>query len=426
MNRCSLLLGCLLCAVALPDSGAEIDAAGAQQHLREAAGAREAGDYAAYTRALEAALELNPGSYYTRYAMARGYARIGRPDEALAVLERLAAARVDFGVAEDESFTALRELPRFQALLATLAEATRPISRGRHRYTFDRLGLIPEGIAGHPASGRLFFGSMRTGEVFVVDSHGQLAKFAEVTHRDRPLSAIGMTVDAARGLLWVVGTSFFLTEGYREDEPVHSGVFGFDLTSGDLERKILGQDVGHGYNDVTLGTGGELYLSGAVIGRVAPDGEAIEPVATDRAIFGSNGIVATPDGRHLITSSYPVGIAVIDLADGTTRYLESPEHVPLYGIDGMYLHRGDLIAVQNGLEPWRLVRLKLDPELRAVTAAVYLEFANPEMTATTGVIVGKELHFIGQAPAPEHPPAHFEEALAPNLGRTVIMTAPLE
>ncbi len=426
MNRRLLLLGWMLLVPALPASGAEIDAAGAQQHLRDAASAREAGDDAACTRALEAALQKNPGSYYTRYALARGYARTGRPDQALAVLEQLAAARVDFGVAADENFAALRELPRFKELLATLEAATRPVSRGRNRYTFDRLGLIPEGIAGDPATGRLFFGSMRTGEVFVVDQRGQLAKFAAVAHEGRPLAAIGMTVDPARGLLWVVGASFFLTEGYDEDAPVHSGVFGFDLASGDARRKILGEDVGHGYNDVTVGANGDLFLSGAIIGRVAADGDTIEPVATDRPIYGSNGIAVTPDGRYLITSSYPVGIAVIDLADGKTRYLDSPEHVPLYGIDGMYLHQGDLIAVQNGLEPWRLVRLKLDPGLRAVTAAVDLEFANPGMTATTGLIAGDEIHLIGQAPAPEHPPAHFDPALVPYLGRTVIMTAPLE
>lgn len=90
-----------------------------------------------------------------------------------------------------------------------------------HYFSCDEHALIPEGIALDAGTGRLFFGSMRTGEVFAVDRHRQVSRFATVEHEGRKLAAIGMTVDAGRGLLWVVGTQFFLTEGYDADAPAH-------------------------------------------------------------------------------------------------------------------------------------------------------------------------------------------------------------
>jgi sugar lactone lactonase YvrE len=289
----------------------------------------------------------------------------------------------------------------------------------------QRIDLLPEGIAWDAASGRLFFGSMRTGEVFVLDADRQLTKFATLQH-ETPQAAIGMTVDAKRNVLWVIGSAFFLTETVKPDAPRWSGVFGFDLDSGAEKFRYLRDDVGFGFNDVTLAPNGDLYLSGNLIGRVPANGTAIETVQTSEPVFGSNGIVVTPDGKHLITSSYPATLAVVRLADGHTRFLAAPDDVEQYGIDGLYLHDGDLIAVQQGIRPWRLMRFALNDELTAITDATTLDFANPLAIATTGAIVGDDILLIGQGAPAGAMPAHIPEAMRPFVGRSLIMTAPLD
>ncbi len=417
----------LLVVMLLPWASAdETPVTDSQQYLRDAAEAHQAGDYEQFAQSLETAYTLNPGSYYTRYNLARAYALTGRTDAALDMLEQLADARVDFGMAGDDAFASLRELPRFIELSARLAASTRPMLSSTHYISFDEHALIPEGIALDAGTGRLFFGSMRTGEVFVVDHHRQVSRFATVEHEGRKLAAIGMTVDTVRGLLWVVGTQFFLTEGYDADAPAHSGVFAFDLDTGAQVEKLLRDDVPNGFNDVTVGHDGSLYLSGGAVGIVPKGADTIELLTLDAEVVGSNGITATPDGLHLLTSSYPAGIAVIRLADGAVHYLDAPDDIPLYGIDGMYWHDGDLIAIQNGLGPWRLMRMKLDAELATITDTTTLEFGNPASTPTTGAIADNVIHHIGEGPAPEHPPAHFADNMAPYLGKIVIMTTPLD
>ncbi|MGB5345648.1 MAG: SMP-30/gluconolactonase/LRE family protein [Woeseia sp.] len=412
--------------IALPSaSPAQSGVAESQQHLRDANKAYEAEDFPAMIRSLETARELNPASLYTRYNLAAAYARNGDTERALELLEALVRARVDYGIADDSDFASLAGLPRFKTLLQRLVENTTPSGNSRIHYDIQRIDLLPEGIAWDAASERLFFGSMRTGEVFVLDAEQQLTKFAELLH-PTPQAAIGMTVDSKRDLLWVIGSAFFLTENARPDAPRWSGVFGFDLKSGEEKFRYLRDDVGFGFNDVTVAPNGDLYLSGNVIGRVPANGTAIEKLETSQPIFGSNGIVVTPDGNHLITSSYPATLAVVRLADGRTNFLTAPADIEQYGIDGLYLHAGDLIAVQQGIKPWRLMRFTLNDTLTAITAARTLDFANPLVIATTGAIVGDEILLIGQGAPVGEMPAHIPEAMREFVGRSLIMTAPLD
>jgi hypothetical protein len=412
---------CLLCATAAAQQGV----AESQQHLRDANAARAAGDYAAFTRSLEIAHRLNPESLYTRYNLARGYAHTAQADKAIGMLEWLTRARVDFGMADDPAFAALAGDERFAALVAELAVNTRPQVSSTLRFSIPRLDLIPEGISWDAAGERLFIGSMRSGDIFEVDSEGHYTKFASVSD-DTPLAAIGLAIDSERRILWAIGTGSFLVDGFDPDGPVVSGVFGFDLASGERLHAYTRDDVDFGYNDVAVAPNGDLYLSGSTIGFLPRDGDAIQTLATSEPVFGSNGILVTPDGATLITSSYPAGIAVIRLRDGETNFLRAPDNVALYGIDGMYLYKGDLIAVQHGARPWRLMRFALNAGRSAITKATVLELGDERLTATTGAIAGDRIHLVGQGPVTESPPGHVPENLWEFLGPTVVVTAPLD
>jgi hypothetical protein len=168
-----------------------------------------------------------------------------------------------------------------------------------------------------------------------------------------------------------------------------------------------------------------LYISGSVLSVVRNGREEIEAIGTSRPIFGSNGIAVRPDGERIFVSSYAVGIAAVHPGTGESYWLKSPQDVSLYGIDGLYWYEGDLVAVQNGVQPWRLVRLQLNEDETAVTHARLIEFANDEVTPTTGAIVGDVIHFVGQGARPDSLPAHFPDAMAEFAGKTIVMTAPL-
>lgn len=406
-------------------ASAQSNVAEAQAHQRTAFQAYRDGDFETFAASLETALALNPGSLATRYNLACGYALTGRHGKALELLAQLARQKVDFGMADDQDLASLQDMPEFRELVGLLEHAVEPISNSSVRFELERYGLIPEGIAIDRDTGRIFLGSMRTGDIFVIDDRGRVSKFTTVRH-EGTLATIGLTVDSGRGLLWAVGTAFNLMEDFDPDAPPKTGVFGFDLATGIEKQKYIADETVQGFNDVTVAPDGDLYVSGAVLSRVSAGGDALEPLETSVQIVGSNGIAVTHDGHYLFVSSYPVGLARVDLESGDTVFLSSPEDTTLYGIDGLYWYEGDLIGVQNGVQPWRLIRLSLDADQDAVTSVRMLEYANERATSMTGAIDGDVIHYVGRGPAPEDPPGHFPEDLRPFSGKTIVMTAPLD
>lgn len=421
----TVAVACLTLAVLSAPAEAQNPVADSQIHLREAAAAYREGDYESYTRALEAARELNPASSYTRHNLAGAYARTGREDEALEVLRGLVGARVDFGMAADEDFETLRSLDDFAELSARLAENTRPIIRSSAYYEMPQLDVIPEGVAADIEGERFFFGSMRSGDVYVLDAERQLAKFASVD-RSNKQAAIGMAVDTTREVLWVVSTTFELAENFRDGDPIETGLVGFDLTSGAKVTEYSAQATGFGLNDVAVGPNGELYASGDTLQVLDTERNELVPLTTDPPLFGTNGVAPAAHGRTLFVSSYPVGIAAIDLASGRQRFLDTPQDLSLYGVDGMYWDDGDLVAVQNGIRPWRLMRLALNEDETAITQATIIELANIEITPTTGAIVEDRIYLLGQGPAPEKAPEHLPDNVVQFLGTTRLHVAPVD
>ena len=155
-RQARIVLLTVACSLATGPSGAQQNVATAQKTLQAAFEAYNAKDYETFTTLAMQAADLNPHSVATRYYLARGYALTGETDKALEVLEYLAALGVDYGYAEHANFESLRKNAEFKSLTSDLADKLTPRINGRHRYTIDQLGIIPEGIARDPGSDRLF------------------------------------------------------------------------------------------------------------------------------------------------------------------------------------------------------------------------------------------------------------------------------
>ena len=70
--------------------------------------------------------------------------------------------------------------------------------------------------------------------------------------------------------------------------------------------------------------------------------------------------------------------------------------------------------------------MELNSAKTAVSNVQVIEFANETLMAMTGAVDGDRIHYVGRAAPPENRPSQFPEALAPFLGKTIIMTARLK
>ena len=424
MRRLISTAALLVCGQ-LPFAFAAGPVAESQVFIRDAVSAYQSGDLSGYVSAMESALELNPASLSSQYNLACGYALTGRTDDAIRLLEQLARTGMDFGQARDPELDTLRDDPRFAALLGELEDKVATLASSEAYFEFPQLGVVPEGIAHDASSGRFFFSSMRTGDVYALGDDRRVSRFASLPTNGR-MSAIGLTVDAKRGLLWVAAAAFDLAEGYQAEDAGRSGLFGFDLVTGALQREYPLENSGFGLNDVAIGPDGQVFTSGQALRRLDEDAGTLLPVDTSIELFATNGITVHDNGRTIFTSSYPVGVATVDLLTGDARFLDVPAELSLYGVDGLYWHVGHLYAVQNGARPWRLLRLTLNDGLNSVVSADILELGNPATTPMTGAIVGDTMFYVGEGADPDAAPTQFPANLQQNLGTVVIRSVPID
>jgi sugar lactone lactonase YvrE len=330
--------------------------------------------------------------------MAAAQARAGNKAEAVKWLEKVAARGLDFDFADELSYAQVRETPEFKAVAAKIQANRKVVDRSKVAFQVADKELIPEGIAHDPKTGDFFLGSLSKQKIVRIDKNGKASDF-KTSGQDGLWDVLGMKVDPATRTLWV-GSAASAVAGELEGS---AGLFQFDLKTGKLLGKHIlpGKPERHLLNDVAFGAKGEVFVTdseGRAVHRLRPGKTELEVFIAPGTFIYPNGIASSPDGKKLFVADFTKGISVVDVATGQVHPLTHPERVNVYGIDGLYFHKGDLVAVQNGSGTSRIVRFRLGRTMEAIESEEVLESRNPRFDIpTTGVVVGRSLYYIANS-----------------------------
>jgi sugar lactone lactonase YvrE len=192
--------------------------------------------------------------------------------------------------------------------------------------------------------------------------------------------------------------------GYTPAQDGTAGLAEFDLDSGSLRRvvRLPVDGLARVLGDLTLAPDGTIYLPDSVGGtlwRLAPKGKELERFLESDEFVSLQGVVVAPDGKSLFLTDHANGVLRVDLAKHTVRRLDTPPNTTLIGLDGLALApNGDLLAVQNGLHPVRVLRLAVDDAGASVTDVKVLESAHLAMAEPAlGCVADGYFVFIGNA-----------------------------
>ena len=406
-----------------PVQAATLDDEGRRALEDRATQAYLAGDYDAHTEAMRQLLAADPDDDRSRYNLACGHALAGRGDEALEQLQILLDRRIDLGAAADPDFRSLAGDPRFEALIEAFGALYPAVSTSSVLFEIDDFDLRPEGMAYDAASGRYFLSSMRHSKVIAVDAAGSVTDFVHLDVDGIGVSVLGLRVDPQRGWLWAVGNANPQVEGYHKDHAGVSAVFAVDLASGQRQRTIRPEDEARGFNDLVVAPDGDVYLSGGGLWRVA--GGQGPPERADLELDGSNGIAWGPDDDTLYLSTRDA-VLKVDVRTWSTTPLTGPEGEEIAFFDGMYAIDGGLTGIQIGSR-WRAVQLGLDDDGDEVVSVRVLEQSNPGLTgATTGAVVGTQLHYLAFRRPDDAELESIDAAERGLASKPVVMAAPLQ
>jgi hypothetical protein len=382
--------------------------------MRDAGEARAAlarGDGAAAMAPLTRLLAVAPDHPGLLFSLARARARRRDRAGALAALEKAAAMGFALDAPGDPPIRTIAsaDRARFERVFARIRENRRPVPAARERFTIAERDLIPEGVAWDETSRRLFVSSLYKRKVVVIDAAGVARDFV-AEGAGGLWQVLGMKVDSRRKRLLVCSAAEKTMRGFDPADRGRSGVFSFDLASGALMAKaIVPPDAAtHLFNDLALTEDGAAYVTDSEEGsvwRLDPSG-SLERVFPARSFLYPNGISLSPDGRFLYVASFS-GIDRVDLGGAESggsrgplrrRPLPHPENVTLCGVDGLSFWRGRLLAVQNGIQPSRIVEIPLSPAFDRALGLRVLDRLDPLVTdATTAAVAGDELLVIANA-----------------------------
>lgn len=374
--------------------------------LALAAAAPIAGPFTAMRLALQSAREADPADRAQRFdsAIAAAPGNLETIREAIAATDDperralLIGRFADLGATFSLPTTAqlLGAVPPADAprLAARLADNREPIERSQLRLAISAELPLIEGIA-HDARRDCTYLSSVVGRHIHASCAGRLRRL--------PLAApvgpiLGIAYDPASDRLWFAAAPVFGSDGGR------TGLFAHDFGTGQLVS-VATTDGGLNLGDVAIGRGGEVFAADSRSGAVyrSRGGAALEVVVPAGVLRSAQGMAVSADGRSLYVADYGLGLARVDLASGAVAAVRPAPGIGTSGIDGLLREGADLIAIQNGWRPARVVRLRLSADGGAIDAAEVLERGHASHDdPTQGVIVGQELLYVANSQWPKY------------------------
>jgi DNA-binding beta-propeller fold protein YncE len=263
------------------------------------------------------------------------------------------------------------------------------VAQAHLAFVTEEKDLIPEGLAYDARQNLFYLSSLNRKKIVKIDSEGRVSDFVP-GDRYGLLPVLGIRVEPADGSVWA--DSF---EDAGRTELVH-----FDAWGKLLERSSPKDGSKHGFNDLVMRKNREVITTDSLDNRVVRfDSRAhnFVPLAVYRPLFYPNGI-ALADDDHTIYVADSVGIVKIDLASGDSRDVDPGPRNTVAGADGLYWHKGFLVAVQNGIGSPRIAAFKLSKDGNRVTQTIVLENRTSfTVLPTTGAIRGNDFYFIANS-----------------------------
>jgi sugar lactone lactonase YvrE len=402
--------------------------------MREAGDAARAGDNDSVLAKLEEMAVLRPDypRAYLNIAMYR--AQAGESEAAMASLRRLLEMGVRVNVDGNAAFDSIRELPAFQEIAPRLQSGADRVG-AESSETLQLTGVtgIIESCLRDSRSGAWFFGDVRNRCIWKSGPDGgALEKFTSDEDALDGVFKISLSTDGKT--LWASTAAVGMMTGENPGDGARAALVAIDFETGRvLERYPTPHDGRkHLIGDFIIASNGSIFATDSIspaIWRLAPGGATLEPWLEHDDFVNLQGLTLSADGNSLFVADYTNGIWRIDVATKAVSLLTAPADATFFGIDGLYAVPGGILAVQNGVNPQRVLQIAphsckvaaCGDQARSSQATTLHDHASsatrivacglPAMTdLALGALDGGTFHFIADSgwalfdPAPEKSP----------------------
>ena len=326
-------------------------------------------------------------------------ARLGHKEEALKWIEKYVATGLSFDPLRDEDLKGLMAAGSGEKLAGLMREHGLPAANAEFVCELPQADTMPEDIAylkdaKAKTAGSFYVSSIRHHTVYRVSLPVSLSKTGsrECAMEELPLppearrwSTLAVAADPKRNVLWVTASAMPGFSGFPKEDEGKALLMEIDAKSGKILRRFDPGTSGPAVlGDMCVTENGTVYVTDSIGGGVYrlhgdPQTAKLEKIAD--GLFSPQTPVLARDGKRLFVADYTMGIAVIDLPaaeaapnpSAKLNYLPHPENVAVVGLDGLYQNGDSLIGIQNGTEPARILRLRMNPSQTEITGAQVIQ-----------------------------------------------------
>ena len=359
-------------------------------------------DYTAFLEHARRAQRLRPAHGGVTYALASAYALTGDTAAALAWLRRFAAMGYAADVLADTDFAGLHRSEALAEIERRLRLNREPLVRGTVAFELPERDLLAEGVAYDPREGAFYISGVHHRKIVRMATDGHVSDFASLAGKDDG-APLGLRVDPGRRTLWVTTAANPAMRGFSPADSGRSTLLRYELDTGRRSGSypVPADGRAHGLGDLVIARDGVVYTSDSrspVIYRLDPGADALAPLVESALLVSAQGLALAPDERSLYVADYSAGILRVDLERRVVTPMATADTIAALGIDGLYYVDGSLVGIQNGVEPSRVVRLRLSPTGDRIEEEEVLERGHPHHAEPTlGVVVGRDLYYVANS-----------------------------
>ncbi len=365
--------------------------------MAEAQAAFAAEDWATLSQKLDAAQAIRPYSLYLTRNRILARSLLGDYEEATALARKAAERGLSLSLAGHPGFDTLTARLSFKAIADKMAANLSPIGEATVWRAHDDASLLPEAVAYDPSRQQSYVGSARSGRILRFDDGAaQAGGFA--------FAPGGVyAIEISDKTLWAAANTRSPFENAAPDTS-SAGVYAYKLDGALISEHVVND------NKAVLGA-----LEATPAGLVASDSgeprlfilrkgaKALEAFSEDPRYVNLQGVAYDESRKTLFVADYLAGLFSVDLKTGAASLIANDADAHLGGVDGLYAYKGDLIGIQNGTSPQRIVRLRLDAAGGAVERLDVLQQNLPEWNEpTNGAIVGDVLIYVATSNWPAY------------------------
>lgn len=368
--------------------------------LQRAATAYDAGDFAAVEAACLKLVELRPYVGEYGYLLAKSYALQSKLREAYDKLIKLSEEGLSFDLSLDPDMENLRPYPVYEYIVEKFEVNAGPHGNAQTALTISRQDLLIDGLAWDAKGDQLLIGSIREGKVLRVGADGQLETLVAASAGNGLSGVLDIAVDNERGWLWVATAGLPQFKGLTAKQLGRTGVAKFDLQTGKLIKRyqLVADGIPHLLANLAVSPDGDLFISDVQtpsIYRISNDVDQLALFMVAPGLTDLRDMVVDPAGKFLYVADYEQGLFRLDLVSSKLYQLGKDIKLNLGGVDGLAWYKDGLVAIQNGNDPARVMRIALDANRSQVQHAQALLVGLESFRApSVGAVAGADFYLL--------------------------------